>query len=157
RALDHNVAVQFREVTSLFDHPGCVGTDGFSADRTIHDRADLQQLILKTIAFLRDQRWIRRNTVQDARCRRFANLVQVGRIQEEFHNKAPKLNSVSYQSISRMAFSPVRIGQEWHVMTQGPLARLRARNEWKFFAVLPKVHPSMGGTWWLLILLRGVL
>ena len=44
-----------------------------------------------------------------------------------------------------------------HVMTRGPMARLRARNEWRFFAVLPKVHPTMGGAWWLLILMRGAL
>jgi ATP-binding cassette, subfamily B, bacterial len=37
------------------------------------------------------------------------------------------------------------------------MARLRARNEWKFFAVLPKVHPTMGGTWWGLILMKGAL
>ena len=37
------------------------------------------------------------------------------------------------------------------------MARLRARNEWKFFAVLPKVHAAMAGAWWLLILMRGAL
>src|SRR5215510_12138369 len=42
-------------------------------------------------------------------------------------------------------------------MTQRPVARLRARNEWKFFAVLPKVHAPMAGAWWLLIVMRGAL
>jgi ABC-type transport system involved in cytochrome bd biosynthesis fused ATPase/permease subunit len=37
------------------------------------------------------------------------------------------------------------------------LARLRARNEWKFFAVLPKADPWLAISWWTLLVLRGVL
>jgi ABC-type transport system involved in cytochrome bd biosynthesis fused ATPase/permease subunit len=37
------------------------------------------------------------------------------------------------------------------------LARLRARNEWKFFAVLPKADPWLASVWWTLLVLRGVL
>jgi ABC-type multidrug transport system fused ATPase/permease subunit len=39
----------------------------------------------------------------------------------------------------------------------GVLARLRARNEWKFFAVLPKADRSLAVVWWIVLLLRGVL
>jgi ABC-type multidrug transport system fused ATPase/permease subunit len=37
------------------------------------------------------------------------------------------------------------------------LARLRARNEWKFFAVLPRADGALAVAWWLILLLRGVL
>ena len=37
------------------------------------------------------------------------------------------------------------------------LRRLRARNEWKFFAVLPKVDLPLAVAWWALLVLRGVL
>jgi ABC-type transport system involved in cytochrome bd biosynthesis fused ATPase/permease subunit len=37
------------------------------------------------------------------------------------------------------------------------LARLRGRNEWKFFAVLPKADPWLASVWWTLLVLRGVL
>ena len=35
--------------------------------------------------------------------------------------------------------------------------RLRARNEWKFFAVLPRADGRLAVVWWLVVLLRGVL
>ncbi len=34
---------------------------------------------------------------------------------------------------------------------------LRARDEWKFFGVLPKADSTMAFVWWALLLLRGVL
>jgi ATP-binding cassette subfamily B protein len=34
---------------------------------------------------------------------------------------------------------------------------LRRRNEWKFFAVLPKAEPGLAIVWWLVLVLRGVL
>ncbi len=37
------------------------------------------------------------------------------------------------------------------------LDRLRARDEWKFFGVLPKADHPLAVTWWALLLLRGVL
>jgi ABC-type multidrug transport system fused ATPase/permease subunit len=37
------------------------------------------------------------------------------------------------------------------------LERLRARNEWKFFAVLPKADRTLAVVWWGLLVLRGVL
>ena len=37
------------------------------------------------------------------------------------------------------------------------LQRLRARKEWKFFAVLPKADLGLAATWWTVLLLRGVL
>jgi ABC-type multidrug transport system fused ATPase/permease subunit len=37
------------------------------------------------------------------------------------------------------------------------LARLRARNEWKFFAVLPKADCGLAVLWWIILVLRGVL
>ncbi|MBR7837611.1 ABC transporter ATP-binding protein [Actinospica durhamensis] len=38
-----------------------------------------------------------------------------------------------------------------------PLARLRGREEWKFFAVLPRASRPLCTTWWVLTVLRGVL
>jgi ABC-type multidrug transport system fused ATPase/permease subunit len=35
--------------------------------------------------------------------------------------------------------------------------RLRARNEWKFFSVLPQADRALAGVWWAVLLLRGVL
>src|SRR5207249_9604510 len=35
--------------------------------------------------------------------------------------------------------------------------RLRQRNEWKFFSVLPKADPTLTAAWWLVLVLRGVL
>lgn len=37
------------------------------------------------------------------------------------------------------------------------VARLRARNEWAFFSVLPKAHRGLAIGWWALLLLRAVL
>jgi ABC-type multidrug transport system fused ATPase/permease subunit len=37
------------------------------------------------------------------------------------------------------------------------LERLRARNEWKFFSVLPKADRTLAAVWWLVVVLRGVL
>jgi ABC-type multidrug transport system fused ATPase/permease subunit len=37
------------------------------------------------------------------------------------------------------------------------LERLRARNEWKFFAVLPKADRTLAVVWWIVLILRGVL
>ena len=37
------------------------------------------------------------------------------------------------------------------------LQRLRQRNEWKFFSVLPKAAPLLAALWWLALLLRGAL
>ena len=37
------------------------------------------------------------------------------------------------------------------------LKRLRERNEWKFFAVLPQADGRLAFVWWLVVLLRGVL
>ncbi|WP_395297144.1 ABC transporter ATP-binding protein [Kitasatospora hibisci] len=36
-------------------------------------------------------------------------------------------------------------------------ARLRDRDEWKFFAVLPRAHRGLAVAWWALILVRGAL
>jgi ABC-type multidrug transport system fused ATPase/permease subunit len=37
------------------------------------------------------------------------------------------------------------------------LERLHARNEWKFFAVLPKADRALALVWWVVLVLRGVL
>ena len=37
------------------------------------------------------------------------------------------------------------------------MKRLRERNEWKFFAVLPRADGRLAFLWWLVVLLRGVL
>jgi ATP-binding cassette, subfamily B, bacterial len=37
------------------------------------------------------------------------------------------------------------------------LWRLRERNEWKFFGVLPKADPLLAIAWWVAVVLRGVL
>src|SRR4051812_27845764 len=34
---------------------------------------------------------------------------------------------------------------------------LRDRNEWKFFAVLPRADAGLAATWWLAVVLRGAL
>ncbi len=39
----------------------------------------------------------------------------------------------------------------------GPLARLRQRKEWKYFAVLPKAAPGLAVSWWVVLILRGIL
>ena len=36
-------------------------------------------------------------------------------------------------------------------------ARLRARQEWKFFGVLPKADRGLAVAWWAILVLRGVL
>src|SRR6058998_3511529 len=36
-------------------------------------------------------------------------------------------------------------------------SRLRQRNEWKFFGVLPKADRILAASWWVALLLRGVL
>jgi ABC-type multidrug transport system fused ATPase/permease subunit len=37
------------------------------------------------------------------------------------------------------------------------IERLRARDEWKFFAALPHADPALAAGWWLVLVLRGVL
>ena len=37
------------------------------------------------------------------------------------------------------------------------LRRLRARNEWKFFSVLPRADGPLASLWWAVLLLRGSL
>ena len=37
------------------------------------------------------------------------------------------------------------------------LRRLRERNEWKFFGVLPKADRFLAISWWVVLVLRGVL
>src|SRR5438477_8773873 len=37
------------------------------------------------------------------------------------------------------------------------IERLRARNEWKFFAALPKADRALAVVWWVVLVLRGVL
>jgi ABC-type multidrug transport system fused ATPase/permease subunit len=37
------------------------------------------------------------------------------------------------------------------------LERLRARNEWRFFTVLPKADRTLAAVWWVVLVLRGVL
>jgi ABC-type multidrug transport system fused ATPase/permease subunit len=37
------------------------------------------------------------------------------------------------------------------------LRRLRERNEWKFFSVLPKASPALASLWWLVLIVRGIL
>jgi ABC-type multidrug transport system fused ATPase/permease subunit len=37
------------------------------------------------------------------------------------------------------------------------LDRIRARNEWKFFAVLPRADAALAAAWWALLILRGLL
>src|SRR5205814_3040368 len=37
------------------------------------------------------------------------------------------------------------------------IERLRARNEWKFFAALPKADRTLAVVWWVVLVLRGVL
>jgi ATP-binding cassette, subfamily B, bacterial len=37
------------------------------------------------------------------------------------------------------------------------IERLRARNEWKFFAVLPRADATLATGWWIVLILRGVL
>ena len=37
------------------------------------------------------------------------------------------------------------------------IRRLAARNEWKFFSVLPKADSPLAFAWWLALLLRGSL
>ena len=37
------------------------------------------------------------------------------------------------------------------------MLRLRLRNEWKFFGVLPKADGALAVVWWSVLVLRGVL
>ena len=37
------------------------------------------------------------------------------------------------------------------------LQRLRNRNEWRFFAILPRAAPLLAGVWWIVLVLRGAL
>src|SRR2546422_1892184 len=37
------------------------------------------------------------------------------------------------------------------------IERLRARNEWKFFAALPKADRALAVVWWVVLVLRGML
>src|SRR5438034_10280794 len=37
------------------------------------------------------------------------------------------------------------------------IERLRARNEWKFFAALPKADRTLAVVWWVVLVLRGML
>src|SRR4029434_7695467 len=84
-AFDDDVLVEFREMSPLIDHARAVRTDSFRANRTIDQGADLQQLILKGIAFLRDQGRVRGDAIQDAGTGNLANFIEIRCIEKEFH------------------------------------------------------------------------
>src|SRR6185503_8226307 len=42
-------------------------------------------------------------------------------------------------------------------MSASAFARLRARSEWKFFAVLPRADAVLAALWWAILALRGLL
>ena len=37
------------------------------------------------------------------------------------------------------------------------MKRIRERNEWRFFGVLPKADALLAGVWWIILILRGLL
>ena len=50
-----------------------------------------------------------------------------------------------------------RLRERLSIVTQGALSIVEGRNEWKFFAVLPKADARLAFVWWLVVLLHGVL
>src|SRR5260370_32680367 len=37
------------------------------------------------------------------------------------------------------------------------IERLRARNEWKFFGILPQADRTLAAAWWVVLVVRGIL
>src|SRR5205807_964420 len=54
---------------------------------------------------------------------------------------------------------PLRAGRparsQGRLNTAPLVTRLRARNEWQFFAVLPRADGPLAAAWWIVLLLRG--
>src|SRR5262245_11663881 len=57
----------------------------------------------------------------------------------------------------RSADAPMFAGSPPFPGEDGMLNALTARNEWKFFAVLPRADRGLAVAWWALLVLRGVL
>ena len=43
------------------------------------------------------------------------------------------------------------------LMLMSPVARLRARPEWKFLAILPRANPFLAAVWWTALVVRSLL
>ena len=87
RDLDNNVLVNLRQVLPLLDHRIGLDADDFSADRPIHDRANLFQEVFEASAFFGDQRRVRGDAIEHAPTCRLFNLFCIAGIQEKHHGK----------------------------------------------------------------------
>ena len=77
--------MKFCQMPSFLNHTSGITADRLCTHRPVHERADFQELILESIALLRNQRGIGRNAVQDTGAGGIANLFNVGGIEEKFH------------------------------------------------------------------------
>src|SRR5437879_7336538 len=93
RTLHDNVAMELCQVPCFFDHAARISADGLCAYRPINERANLKKLVFESISLFRDQGWVRRDPVQNAGAGGIANLIQIGSVEEEFHDCALLVSS----------------------------------------------------------------
>src|SRR5213592_5069067 len=89
RTFHDDIRMQFCQMPAFLDHSCGITADRLGAHRPVHQRTDFQKLIFKCISFFRNQRWVCRNSIQHAGTGGIADLLKIGRIEEEFHVGSP--------------------------------------------------------------------
>src|SRR5580692_8371646 len=85
RASHYNVFVDFRQLAPLLDHRPGFGLYHLRADIAVHNIADLADMLFKRLAFLRDERGICSDAIDDSPAYAGSQFGQVCGIEKEFH------------------------------------------------------------------------
>src|SRR5262249_46174158 len=81
----HHVLMQLRDVATFAHHAGEIGGGHFATHWTLHDLADLLQVLAEIAALFREKRRVGRYAVKDAElCNRFDVLDAAG-VDKDFH------------------------------------------------------------------------
>ena len=89
RHLDDHVLVDRRDVVPLAHHAGEVGRRHFTADRSLHDVADLLQVLPEIARLFREQRRVGGHAVDDAERGDRLDVLDAAGVDEQFHGSAP--------------------------------------------------------------------
>src|SRR5438874_528697 len=89
RHLHDDPRIDLREIPSLLDHGLRFGLDDLGAGGSLDDLADLLQVVAIVSRLLREQRRIRRDAVDDPERHERLDVLQIARIDEQFHDLPP--------------------------------------------------------------------
>src|SRR4051812_24007803 len=89
RHLDDDVLVDFCKVASFAHNAIEIGRDDLRADRPLDQVADLLEVLAVVAWFFREQRWVRRDAVDDPERHERVDILEVARVDEDLHVRAP--------------------------------------------------------------------